>query len=148
MLIHGFGASVYHWRYNIPALAEKHPVYALDLLGFGWSSKALIDYGGGDAWVAQAGTSAVIAPAMSCHSLSSVLAQVSKFLEEKVGSQPAVLVGNSLGGFVSLATAAARPDLVKGVVLINGAGRFEEDLPAGSKQQGDTESPEPSGLQR
>jgi len=37
LLIHGFGASIYHWRYNIPILAEKYHVYALDLLGFGLS---------------------------------------------------------------------------------------------------------------
>lgn len=39
VLIHGFGASVFHWRYNIPQLAKYHRVYAVDLLGFGkWSS--------------------------------------------------------------------------------------------------------------
>lgn len=31
-------------RYNIPELAKKYKVYAVDLLGFGWSEKALIDY--------------------------------------------------------------------------------------------------------
>jgi pimeloyl-ACP methyl ester carboxylesterase len=44
LLIHGFGASVYHWRYNIPALSEKYHVYALDLLGFGLSDKPVQDY--------------------------------------------------------------------------------------------------------
>ena len=42
LLVHGFGASAYHWRYNIPALASSHRVYAVDLLGFGWSDKPLI----------------------------------------------------------------------------------------------------------
>ena len=31
-------------RYNIPELAKKCKVYAIDLLGFGWSDKALIEY--------------------------------------------------------------------------------------------------------
>lgn len=31
-------------RYNIPELAKKYKVYAVDLLGFGWSEKALIEY--------------------------------------------------------------------------------------------------------
>ena len=44
LLVHGFGASAYHWRYNIPELAKRHRVYAVDLLGFGWSTKALVDY--------------------------------------------------------------------------------------------------------
>lgn len=45
VLIHGFGASVYHWRYNIPALVKAgYRVLALDLLGFGLSDKPIIEY--------------------------------------------------------------------------------------------------------
>lgn len=48
LLVHGYGASSYHWRYNIPALADAgYHVYAIDLLGFGYSEKALTDYGNG-----------------------------------------------------------------------------------------------------
>ena len=38
-MIHGFGASKGHWRHNLPALAAVSRVYAIDLLGFGASSK-------------------------------------------------------------------------------------------------------------
>lgn len=31
-------------RYNIPELSKRYKVYAIDLLGFGWSEKALVDY--------------------------------------------------------------------------------------------------------
>jgi pimeloyl-ACP methyl ester carboxylesterase len=41
LLVHGFGASLYHWRYNLPALSTKYHVFALDLLGFGLSDKVL-----------------------------------------------------------------------------------------------------------
>jgi pimeloyl-ACP methyl ester carboxylesterase len=37
ILIHGFGASFYHWRKNTPELAKTCRVYALDLIGFGKS---------------------------------------------------------------------------------------------------------------
>lgn len=39
VLIHGFGASVGHWRHNMPALAAQAHVLAVDLLGFGASDK-------------------------------------------------------------------------------------------------------------
>ena len=39
LLIHGFGASVGHWRHNVPALALQAHVLAVDLLGFGASDK-------------------------------------------------------------------------------------------------------------
>ena len=39
LLIHGFGASIGHWRHTIPALAERADVHAIDLLGFGGSDK-------------------------------------------------------------------------------------------------------------
>jgi pimeloyl-ACP methyl ester carboxylesterase len=57
-------------RYNIPELAKKYKVYAIDLLGFGWSEKALVDYEA-TIW----------------------MEQVSDFLREIV-KEPAVLVGN------------------------------------------------------
>ena len=53
LLIHGFGASVYHWRYNIPELAKNHRVYALDMLGFGWSEKPVMEYQGCHIWSEQ-----------------------------------------------------------------------------------------------
>ena len=48
LLIHGFGASAYHWRYNIPQLAKTHRVYALCMLGFGYSDKPVTEYYGSD----------------------------------------------------------------------------------------------------
>jgi pimeloyl-ACP methyl ester carboxylesterase len=39
-----------------------------------------------------------------------------------VAKEPVVLVGNSIGGFISASMAADYPDLVKGLVLVNSAG--------------------------
>ncbi|CAI7878392.1 unnamed protein product [Closterium sp. NIES-53] len=118
LLIHGFGASVYHWRYNIPALAESGwPVYAIDLIGFGWSDRALIQY-----------------------SAAMWADQVSSFIRDVIG-RPAVLVGNSVGGYVTLTTAANHPDVVAGTVLVNAAGKFSEAPPGTAPLSGADESP-------
>ena len=43
VLIHGFGGDLENWRFLLPALAEEHTVYALDLPGHGGSSKDVGD---------------------------------------------------------------------------------------------------------
>lgn len=45
LLIHGFGASSFHWRRNVnPLAAAGYRVYAIDLVGFGKTSKPVMDY--------------------------------------------------------------------------------------------------------
>lgn len=53
VLVHGFGASAYHWRYVVPELAKKYSVYAVDLLGFGLSEKPSVVYNGYSIWSEQ-----------------------------------------------------------------------------------------------
>lgn len=104
LLVHGFGASTDHWRHNIPVLAARHEVHALDLLGFGRSAKpAGLPYGG-DLW----------------------RDQLTTYVSERIG-RPTVLVGNSLGGFACLAAGAALGDGAAGVVLLNAAGPFSDE---------------------
>ena len=104
LLVHGFGASTDHWRHNIPVLAQRHEVHALDLLGFGRSAKpADLPYGGA-LW----------------------RDQLAAYVEERIG-RPAVLVGNSLGGYAALAAGAALGERAAGVALLNAAGPFRED---------------------
>jgi pimeloyl-ACP methyl ester carboxylesterase len=104
LLVHGFGASTDHWRHNIPVLAQRHEVHALDLLGFGRSAKpAGLPYGGA-LW----------------------RDQLAAYVEERIG-RPTVLVGNSLGGYAALAAGAALGERAAGVALLNAAGPFRED---------------------
>jgi len=120
LLVHGFGASAHHWRHNVPALAAAgHPVYALDLLGFGLSQKPVIEYHA-DIW----------------------RDQIADFISEVV-DEPCIVVGNSLGGYAVLNAAAQYPHLCKAVVLLNAAGRFESDIPADDTLE---EDEEPSAL--
>ena len=106
LLVHGFGASAYHFRHNIPALAEHYHVYAFDLLGFGMTEKPLEDYSA-EIWRDQA----------------------LDFIEQVI-KKPVVIAGNSLGGFTSLYASAhstdRNEDLIKGCILLNGAGRFRD----------------------
>ena len=95
IFLHGFGASIKHWRNNIPVISEKHTVYALDLLGFGASKKVYTNYQI-DLWSEQ----------------------IYEFWQNFIG-QPVILVGNSLGSLVCVATAANYPSMVKGMILIN-----------------------------
>ena len=95
MLLHGFGASIGHWRHNLEVLGQHHTVYALDMLGFGASHKAATDYKI-DLWVNQ----------------------VYEFWRTFI-RQPMVLVGNSIGSLICVAAAAAHPEMVKGIVMIN-----------------------------
>ncbi|MBC1261224.1 alpha/beta fold hydrolase [Synechococcus sp. BSF8S] len=104
LLVHGFGASTDHWRYNIPVLGERHEVHAIDLLGFGRSAKPEgLPYGGG-LW----------------------RDQLVAYVRERIG-RPTVLVGNSLGGFAALAAGVALGREAAGVVLINAAGPFSDE---------------------
>lgn len=99
ILIHGFGASIGHWRNNIPVLAEAgYQVYAIDLLGFGGSDKPVINY-----------------------SLDLWQELLKDFCQEQV-QQPAVFIGNSIGALLSLMMVANYPDLTVGGVLLNCAG--------------------------
>jgi pimeloyl-ACP methyl ester carboxylesterase len=104
LLVHGFGASTDHWRYNIPALARRHEVHAIDLLGFGRSAKpAGLSYGG-SLW----------------------RDQLVAYINDRIG-RPTVLVGNSLGGYAALAAAASLGEGAAGVALLNAAGPFSDE---------------------
>jgi len=116
VLIHGFGASSYHWRYNIPVLARDYHVFAFCKLGFGLSSKPVLEEYSADVW----------------------RDQTLDFLKEVV-KKPATLAGNSIGGLTSLYTAAteeAKP-YVQGVVLLNSAGKFRDSTSQGEEQEAD-----------
>ena len=106
VLIHGFGASWGHWRKNIPALAEVGRVYAIDLIGFGGSAKP--------------------APGEIDYTFETWSQQIADFCQQVV-SEPVLLVGNSIGCIAAMQTAVDRPDLVRGVALLNCSLRLLHD---------------------
>lgn len=99
VLIHGFGASIGHWRKNIPVLAAAgYRIFAIDLLGFGKSDKPPLDYSL-DIW------SDLLHDFWTAHIQT-----------------PAVFVGNSIGGLLTLMLLAEHSSIAAGGVLINCAG--------------------------
>ncbi|MEA5507322.1 alpha/beta fold hydrolase [Halotia wernerae UHCC 0503] len=95
ILLHGFGASIGHWRHNLEVLGEHHTVYALDMLGFGASQKAPVNY-----------------------SIEFWVEQVYDFWKAFI-RKPVILIGNSNGSLISLVAAAAHPDMVQGIVMMS-----------------------------
>lgn len=118
LLIHGYGASAYHWRYQIPALAQHYRVYAMDLLGFGWSEKALVEYNSGGLWGQQIQDfiSDVISnypDAVHAGGATNSLNAFSSSSSSGSACDQVVLVGNSLGGYACMNAAARAPDLIR-----------------------------------
>jgi pyruvate dehydrogenase E2 component (dihydrolipoamide acetyltransferase) len=98
VLLHGFGADLNSWLFNLDALSSAAPVIAFDLPGHGASSK---DVGDG--------------------SLATFAGAVAGALAA-LGVQRAHLVGHSLGAAVAARLALDRSDLCASLTLIAPAG--------------------------
>ncbi len=97
VLVHGLGGSSENWMRVAPLLAAGHAVHALDLPGFGRTP-----------------------PAGRPPTVAANVALLAAYVRERV-RQPAIFVGNSMGGLLSLCTAAEHPDVVRALVLVDPA---------------------------
>lgn len=107
VLVHGLSGSTRWWARNVPALAEHHRVYLVNLPGFGTVRRPRRRF---------------------------VLAEAASWLLawlEALGLEEVNLVGHSMGGFLSLRIAAGRPGVVRRLVLVDPAG-----MPAGRTMLG------------
>lgn len=98
VLIHGLMSSTEEWAQNIDALAQAHRVWAIDLIGFGYSSRIV----------------------EAKYSLKSMARSVREFLDAE-GIARAHVVGHSLGGAVALQLAHDAPGRIDKLVLIDPA---------------------------
>ncbi|XP_035536739.1 1-acylglycerol-3-phosphate O-acyltransferase ABHD5 [Morone saxatilis] len=98
VLLHGFGGGLALWAQNLDALSSSGPVYALDLLGFGRSSR----------------------PQFTAHPEGAEEQFVAALEEwrEKVGLEEMVLLGHNLGGYLSAAYTLKYPHRVKHLLLV------------------------------
>ena len=97
VLVHGLGGSHLNWDLLAPRLTGAGRVLALDLPGFGRSE-----------------------PGERRAGVPANVAVLGRFLDQVAG-EPAVLVGNSMGGMISLLVAGEKPEAVSGLVLLDPA---------------------------
>jgi pimeloyl-ACP methyl ester carboxylesterase len=97
VFVHGLGGSHLNWCLIGPKLADGHRAVALDLHGFGLTP----------------GTRETATVQRNTRLLD-------RFVREVTGT-PVILAGNSMGGLISLMQAAAAPETVRGLVLIDPA---------------------------
>jgi pimeloyl-ACP methyl ester carboxylesterase len=94
VLLHGLGGFGESWRHNIPALARRTQVFALDLPGYGRSAKP-----------------------QGAYDLAFFARAVLGFMET-LGLGQASLVGHSLGGAVAVTSALTHPARVERLCLL------------------------------
>lgn len=102
LLIHGSASSARTWDAMVPALAAAHRVIRLDQLGHGLSAKPAE---GGYGIEEQAGRAAAVL--------------------DRLGVARAVVAGHSGGGFVAVALAEQRPELVSALALVGTGPRLD-----------------------
>ncbi|GLV43511.1 pummelig [Carabus blaptoides fortunei] len=97
VLLHGLGSGVALWCLNLDAFAGSRPVYAIDILGFGRSSR----------------------PSFSSDAMEAEQ-QMVKTVEEwrrEMKLDNMILLGHSMGGFLAASYAISHPERVKHLIL-------------------------------
>lgn len=140
VLVHGLFVNADHWRRNLPALADAGMrVYAIDLLGYGYSDKPFPtaaeakaisgennrELGEPEAELGTAFGGRRTTNVVEAHPLGSVYnfytwsEQLLDFVDEVVGAERVHLVANSIGSISALQAAIDRPERVSGVAIVN-----------------------------
>ena len=101
LFVHGVGAGArsFTWRRNFAPLAADFRVYAVDLLGFGYSDK----------------------PPTAPYSADLYVRLIADFVREVIG-RPANVVASSLGAAFAVRAADEHPGLIESLVLVSPAG--------------------------
>jgi pimeloyl-ACP methyl ester carboxylesterase len=98
ILIHGIAASLHDWDNLIPELTESgYSSYALDLLGHGDSPK----------------------PDLHAYRMDWVFEHFEHWMRSLRLTEPAILIGHSLGGYIALEYARRVAAWTRGLILVN-----------------------------
>ncbi len=96
VLLHGWPQTWYEWRHIIPALAQRYTVIAPDLRGLGDSSRPLTGY-----------------------DKKTVANDIWQLVNGRLGHQQFFLVGHDWGGPTAYALAAAHPEAVSRLAILD-----------------------------
>jgi pimeloyl-ACP methyl ester carboxylesterase len=99
LFLHGFDSSVFEFRRLLPLLAIKHHVWAVDLLGFGFTER----------------------PIGIKYNSTAIKTHLYEFWKTHI-HQPIILVGASMGGAAALDFTLTYPEVVEKLILIDSAG--------------------------
>ncbi|XP_055698296.1 (Lyso)-N-acylphosphatidylethanolamine lipase isoform X2 [Phlebotomus papatasi] len=113
VLLHGLGSGVGLWILNLDSFAEHRPVYAIDILGFGRSSRPKFST---DAQKAE----------------QQLVASIEEWRREMKLNEM-ILLGHSMGGFLAASYAISHPDRVKHLILADPWGFSEKPADIASK---------------
>ena len=98
IMIHGLAASLHDWNDLVPELsANGYASYALDLLGHGESPK----------------------PESRAYQMDWIFEHFAHWLGSLQLTEPAILIGHSMGGYVALEYARRLPEWTRGLILVN-----------------------------
>ncbi|HET9222781.1 MAG TPA: alpha/beta hydrolase [Roseiflexaceae bacterium] len=100
LLVHGIADNALTWVFVMRLLARDHDVYALDLPGYGLSGTP---------------------NGRHFATLTEMRDLLGSFVREVVG-RPALVVGNSMGGWLAVKLAWAAPELTRASILVNAGG--------------------------
>lgn len=95
ILIHGYGAEMWVWEKQMEVLSQFYRVYALDVIGHGFSDRPKIPY-----------------------TAEAYIYFLRDFMDG-VGIEKATLIGNSMGGGIAWGTAILFPEKVDRLILID-----------------------------
>ena len=106
MLLHGWSCDSHDWSWQLPALESRYRVVAIDLRGHGRSE---------------------VMPSGN-YRPDDYVADIETLIKTKFSSETFVLVGHSMGGQIAAHLANKRPDLIEGVVSVDGSLGFSDKL--------------------
>ncbi len=95
IFVHGGAAHAHWWSHIAPAFSDAHRIAAIDLSGHGDSD-----------W-------------RDTYTLDGWCDEVAAVIEDAEFDGPPIMVGHSMGGFATVATAARHPDMLGGAIIID-----------------------------